>query len=684
MGKSLTNRLHPLAVALALLAATSASGQQPFELPLENPSFAKGVDGRGVALGFGEVSVKATAPPDTTHGVIYLNTHREPTPRVFVTQVRLMGGLPAPPPPPPPPVPPQYDRLDDLCLDICLVKEGRPNAAIVVPALGLYQSAAEKIQREIEHRTGVKLPIIADDSPQAAVPLQGNLVVLGNRSTNTTLGALYDRYYCLVDFKYPGPEGYVLRSVHNPFGNGRSVVIVGGSDPAGVDQGAQALAGILSKAAAAAGEMSIGWTMDTKLGQGVKPPTDIREFETWEASKGYGSVGYFGWCSISKRMAMYYMTGDEFSAREVVRLSFPDPQAWKDIEEIDGERIENKRDPLAGFYHYNAHLAILFWDLIEESPVFTDEERLKITNAFARQLNHRRGEGIYGLTRPPRSVGSRHGQWSAISLYCLGRYFQKHYPDPIWAHCVSAGELAFQSLHQHAWVAGESDNLFWYNTGIAPVLTYMVLTGDRKPLENGVLGELLRGQEILISGRVPDGALNSASLDLLNKAAYLTRDGRWLAYRERTGVDTNVFRLGQSFWPDASLESRLPTDLVGKWNIHRLPKPAWAERGSGLPFDQSFSFGSYRSAADATGDFLLLDGFNGAFATPTTLSTFSNCGWLAGRSSKATTTRCRREPTAWSSRPSPWTPPCCTAAWSVRQRWQWAKCLTRHSAVGGA
>ena len=144
----------------------------------------------------------------------------------------------------------------------------------------------------------------------------------------------------------------------------------------------------------------------------------------------------------------------------------------------------------------------------------------------------------------------------------------------------------------------------------------MVLTGDRKPLENGVLAELLRGQEILISGRVPDGALNSASLDLLNKAAYLTRDGRWLAYRERTGVDTNVFRLGQSFWPDASLESRLPTDLAGKWSIHRLPKPAWAERGSGLPFDQSFSFGSYRSAADATGDFLLLDGFNGASRNP--------------------------------------------------------------------
>ncbi len=565
---------------------------------------------------FSEVSVKGTTPPGTTQGVIYLYTHRDPTPTVLVADVRVEGGLPPPLPPPPAPVPPQYSKLKDLHLGIPLVRGGRPNAAIVAPESGAYRTAAAALQRAIEKRTGAKVPILSDRSPQAALPLKGNLIVLGNRSTNKTIGALYDLFYCLVDLKYPGPEGYVLRSVHNPFGNGHSVVIVGGSDAIGVDEGTKALADILSKASSANGDLSIGWTMVTRLGKGVKPPTDIREFETWEASKGYGSIGYFGWCSISKRMAMYYMTGDELSAREVVRLSFPDQQALKDIETIDEERIENKRDPLAGFYHYNAHMAILFWDLIEESPAFTDAERLKITNAFARQLNHRRDEGVYGLRQPPAGVGSRHGQWSAISLYCLGRYFHKDYPHPVWAQCTRGGELAFQSLHEHAWIAGENDNLFWYNTGIAPVLTYLTLTGDRKPLENGVLQELLRGQEILISGRVPDGALNSASMDLLNKAAYLTGDGRWIAYRERTGVDTSVFRLGQSFWPDKTLEPKLPDDLVGKWSIHRLPQPAWESRGSGIPFEQSFYVASYRSAPDASGDYILLDGFNGASRNP--------------------------------------------------------------------
>jgi hypothetical protein len=568
---------------------------------------------------FLEVSVTATAPAGTKTAMIYLYTHAQPTPRVIVAQVKVVGGVPAPPPPPPPPpppVPPQYDKLRDLHLQIPLVVDGKPAATLVVPASGEYQAATTAIVQAIEKRTGVKLPIVADDSPAAAVPITGNLVVLGNRSTSKTMSALYDLYYCLADLKYPGPEGYVLRTVHNPFGDGNSVVIVGGSDAVGVTAGAQTFATILAAAPGAKGQLSLGWTMATKLGNGVKVPTDIKEFETWEASKGYGSSGYFGWCSISKRMAMYYMTGDELSAREVVRLSFPDAQALKDIEEIDGERIENKHDPLAGFYHYNAHMAILFWDLIEESPVFTDEERLKITNAFARQLNHRKDEGVYGLTQPPAVVSSRHGQWSAISLYCLGRYFNKSYPNPVWAQCVRGGELAFHSLHQHAWISGESDNLFWYNTGIAPVFTYLTLTGDRKPLENGVVRELLGGQEMLVSGRVPDWALNSADMGFLNKAAYLTGDGRWLTYRERTGVDTGLFRLGQSFWPDGKLQPKMPTDLVGKWSVLRLPKPAWDSRASGLPLDQSFYFGSYRSTSDATGDFVLLDGFNGASRNP--------------------------------------------------------------------
>ncbi len=515
------------------------------------------------------------------------------------------------------PKPPEIARLKDLCLNTEIVRQGLPNAMIVAPRSGIYARQVAQIVAAVETLTGARLPVAADDAPEAALPLRGNVIAVGNRSTNRFIGELYDRYHVILDLRYPGPEGYTVRTLHNPFGNGFNVVFAGGSDAAGVAAATEVLLQRLSEAAKDR-SLTIGRLAEIRLGKGIEIPKDIREFETWEASKGYGSVGYFGWNSLSKRMAMYYMTGDAFHAREFLRLAFPDARALKEIAEIDGERIEDKTAPLSGPYHYNAHLMILLWDLIEESPVFNEADRLRVTRAFSRQLLHPSiGSGYVEHRDKPRAcVGSRHDQWAAVSIYCLGRYFQTYYPDPVWQACLESGAHQFRSLHQHAWVSGENDNLFWYNTAIAPIFTYMLLSGDRAPMRNGVAAELLRGQEILVSGRVPDWALNSAAVDFLHKVAYLTQDGRWLEYRDRTGVDLNVFRLGQSFWPEEHLKPKPPDDLAGAWSVHRLPEPMWRARNNGFKLEESFQFMSFRSRADAQGDFILLDGFNGASRNP--------------------------------------------------------------------
>ena len=526
-------------------------------------------------------------------------------------------------------IPPGYERLKDLYLNTVLVEDGRAAATIVVPSNGVYDAQAAGIQRAILERTGVQVPLARDDSPAGSVPIVENLILLGNRSTNRTISALYDRYYTLLDLKYPGPGGYAVRSLHNPFGNGRNVITVGGSDAAGVGQAANVFIRKVAESAGNGAGLSLGWMMEIRLGKAIQVPEELQEFETWEASAGYRSVGYFGWNSISKHMAMYYMTGEERHAREFLRLAFPDAAARARIAAIDGERIENKDEPLSGPYHYTAHMLILFWDLIEESPVFTDEQRLRITNAFAKQFSH----DPYGQSRtamivrnldmgreaydtPPSGVGTRHHQWAAIALYCLGRYFQKDYPHPLWQHCMWAAEWQFSPLRHHAWVMGEADNLYWYSTGIAPILTYMLISEDRAALQNGVLETLLRGQEILISGREPDWALRYASIGYLHKAAYLTGDGRYLEYARRTGVNLDAFRLGQSFWPEPGLVPAQPTDLVQQWSVLELPEPMWKRRASGLPLSDSFQFGSFRSTSDATGDYVLIDGLNGASRNP--------------------------------------------------------------------
>lgn len=566
---------------------------------------------------FMRISVVGMAPADTTHVVVYYYTHRAPTPELVIDSVGLIGGVPPPPPPPPPPVPPVYEELKDLHLETDIVAAGEARATIVAPAR--YSAQAEAIAAAVERITGVRPEVVADTDEAAAVPADDgafarNFIALGNRSTNAMIEELYNRFYTLLDLKYPGPGGYEVRTCHNPFGDGHNIVFVGGSDDAGVGDATEAFIAILQEAGGRRGELSIGRLMEIKTN--LEFSHNPQEIEIWDASRGYGSTGYFGWVSLSKHLAAYYMTGDEFHAREFIRLAFPDDEAKAQITRIDGERIENKDDPLAGPYHYNAHMMILFWDLVEESPVFTDAERLAVTNAFSRQLDWRKGEGIYGLTRPPSSVGTRHGQWSAISLYCLSRYFAKDYGDPVWLQGMAGALNAFKPLESHAWVQGEADNLFWYNTGHAPILAFMMLSGWRGAQTSGVLDELLRGQEILATGKERDWDLNTAALTFLHQAAYLTQDGRWLEYRNRTGMDLTVPRVGQSFWPEEHLQPQPPLDMVGHWSIHPMPRPMWEARGNGFPLEESFLFGSFRSTPDTGGDYLLIDGYNGASRNP--------------------------------------------------------------------
>jgi len=95
----------------------------------------------------------------------------------------LCGAAPAP-------TPPEIAKLKPLCLETDVVKDGKPAAAIVVPGAGQYDDLAAGIAEAVKKATGAALPIVKDDSPRAALPLRGNLIALGNRSTNALIGRL--------------------------------------------------------------------------------------------------------------------------------------------------------------------------------------------------------------------------------------------------------------------------------------------------------------------------------------------------------------------------------------------------------------------------------------------------------------------------------------------------------------
>ncbi len=246
---------------------------------------------------------------------------------------------------------PPISKLKNMCADTMLVRDGQPNAAVVAPADKRYEKLADAIVEAVKKATGATLPILRDTDVQ--LPFARNLVILGNRSTNTLIEQLYDLYYTYLDLKYPGAGGYAMHSLHNPFANGHNAILVGSSDDPGMTK---AVDEFLAAAAGSArqGNLSLGWTLRVKLGAAltVPPSANAPSCLAWESDGA--PADYFGWNSISRNMALYYMTGEEKFLREFLRLAFPDKKTIEELWQVDGERIENKEHPLAGSYHYCA------------------------------------------------------------------------------------------------------------------------------------------------------------------------------------------------------------------------------------------------------------------------------------------------------------------------------------------
>ncbi|HWL52877.1 MAG TPA: hypothetical protein VNQ90_10600 [Chthoniobacteraceae bacterium] len=519
------------------------------------------------------------------------------------------------------PLVPQYTVLKDLHLQTDLVVKGRAAVIIVPPAGGRYAGEVRALRKALREATGVEIPVVEDAAVMKERFPEGNTILLGNRSTNRVISRLYDRFFALTDLRYPGTGGYEVRSIHDPFGDGHNHLLLGGSDDEGVRTAVARLIAILESRKGERDSFSLKPILDVKLSGDFSFTGAVNDAPTWQDSEGYKG-NYFGWNSVSRAMALYYMTGEEKYAREFLRLAFPDPAAKAEIEKLDGERIETKDDPLAGPYHYNATRMMLYWDLIEESPLFSDEERLRVTNAFARQLAHRvEADGytgdIHALEGPREAIGSRHGIYTALSLYVLARYFTRDYESPLWRKVLKAsGEYYFAPLKRKVpLVEGENDNLHWYGTAVAPILDYILLSGDRRGIGSGAVSTLLRVQESIWNGTSADRNLRFVAVDYLNKAAYLTGDGRWIHYREMLPVSVKEGRLDQSFWPERRFEAVEPTDLARAWTISRPTPPARAA-GENPSHGEWFRMMSYRSKVDGTGDFLLIKGRKGRSRNP--------------------------------------------------------------------
>jgi len=507
-------------------------------------------------------------------------------------------------------------QLRDFCLETDV-----SDAVIVAGPGQAHAGAAGSIRDTIKRRTGKTVPIARDTA--APIPITTNVIALGNRSTNDFISHLYNRMYTLLDVEYPGRGGYVIRTLHNPFANARNVILLGGSDAAGTGEAVERFLGLLEAARVENGGLRVGRLMDIRLPEGPPLPGPLDYGKAHFRTKvNRGSKGY-GWNIIAFNMAMYYMTGREEYARTAVRLSLqPTAQDRADLLKHDLGSFDDHSRPLSHPYHYFAHNMMLFWDLIEESDVFSDEEKLAITRGLADQIS---SENMNYPYRSPSCVPyylDRHGAVTTFSFYCTARYFNRHYPGKHWTRGLKGVRNRFAYINdKDAYQRGESGNLVRSFSGwITPAVLYLTVTDDKNIVKGGRLSNMLTLYETLFDGADSMIAASSTN-NVLRKIANLTGDGRWLYYAEQTPLTPeDVFRVGQSFAPGPSFKATPPEDILDRFIGARMPLGMLKHHNYAgrvePPHDDCYVTFGYRNGLGSAGDYVAFDSFREVTQTP--------------------------------------------------------------------
>ena len=494
--------------------------------------------------------------------------------------------------------------LKNLHRQTPLAHAGKPVCILVVPA-GKYQDDAARVQTAIKKKTGVEIPVrtITTCTDPRGLMADTHVITFGNMSTNPFLFRLYCRWLTLLDLTWPGKNGHALLSLHDPFGDGYNAILAGGSDAAGVTASAR----ILAEKILASPDGTLGWLHDIALGAGQTPPEPWKNDPVayWSGTPGniatLGTRSCFGWNSIATYAALYYMTGNPVYAEHFKRLAMSRPGHVP--EEIRQDySYWNPANPIVETYHYYSYLIPCLWDLIEEAPVFTDAERLFITNKLVEQQDHYDPDDTFATPN-----GSRHASYQMLNIYTGSRYLAKSYPERRWFQRLANIRAAFDAWKtSRTW--GELDLVPWMPTSIEFVLNFFLLDDQAEAFTQcGGTAEMIAPQLLCWTGSPLENVNRQQALNMMHKAAWMLGDGSWVWLARQAPYDLTCFRIGQSWWPDARLAPVPPTRVLDR--IERIPlQPTyWQRAGKTIPLDQGNQFVVYRNTLDEKGDYLRLD-----------------------------------------------------------------------------
>jgi len=354
-----------------------------------------------------------------------------------------------------------------------LVREGRADCVIVAPSSEPEAAAvASRVADGIGAKYGLKFPIVSDVAvcrerlgPVGREHQQTNLIVVGNLCNNRAIFPLYVQFLCSADSHYPGGDGYELRTIGNPWGTGRNVVVVGASSPAGLRAAADAVLRHLPETDDQGA--TLPHLIAVRPGKGLEPEFEsirarVDQYQRPTAGKHYGLERFY------RPAFRYYWTADRRWA-ELARDY---------IRHFNAEFKEKYR-----VSHYNMETMFRAWDMVEESPVFTDEERRVTARNFALTML---SDPSYA-SGPRTHVGSTHCTLPTMAHWVACRYLRRTYPDSdaFTVACLERERRTSSFFRGTADTSYRDDTDSGGTSSIAVYMRWAAASGQREFFDNG-------------------------------------------------------------------------------------------------------------------------------------------------------------------------------------------------------
>jgi WD40 repeat protein len=430
-------------------------------------------------------------------------------------------------------------------------------------------------------------------------------IVAGNLVNNPCVRYLYYKSYVITDLCYPGPGGYEVRTLLDPFGKGKNILFIGFSDEEGFQKGAR----IFLERITCDTVPFLRTVYYTRL-----PVTD-KTFKRLAESKEPDNISLLPSAHVNNwymKAWLAYATGEQQYADDYIR-------AWKKLLMYAEQNPDEPGLSNSTCIGMSAHSGS-FWIAIH-GGIIPEDLQEDIEKVLYRWMCSRFGSqhaASYKDTRqPPHNIT----MFVALACTYLSEYFIKTYGmNETLQKVVEIAKRPFEYFSSGHWRPYCDDSSYSLSVSLPLAIAYSFFEEN-----NTFLNTSFKDAKPFIlsmhmpSGFIPsigDGGVAKLASTVCRTYAYYYKDGQIQALCDRepdkSRLDPTGFTLpfrafcGVKPEPEDLNKDDLSVLALNRW--HYEASAAKSEEGKIVPYHKAFDKISMRKFTKSGWDYLLIDG----------------------------------------------------------------------------